>query len=189
MSGGKTESPEGGLAFLALETQEDVLRYRHGFYARDALRLGNIIASLAAKEQRGVSVAIVRESDGMTLFQWSMDDKAPRNMMFIEGKRAAARLLGHCSLWAVAEEDYGESRALGDAELKAGDDGLCAVGASPIPSGGAIPLRTMDGSWEATLCISGLHEGRDHELGIRALCLDLDRMYGVDVPAYPGVPR
>ena len=179
MGRGSGEVNRGRAAFRALEAQEEVLRYPHAFHADDALRLGNIVASLAGSERRGVSVAIIRESDGMTLFQWAMDDKAPRNMEFIEGKRAAALLLGHSSLWAVAEEDFNES----------GFTGIAEDAIRPIPSGGAIPLRTMDGSWEATLCISGLHEGRDHELGIRALCLDLGREYGVDVPAYPGVPR
>ena len=50
-----------------------------------------------------------------------------------------------------------------------------------LPAGGVFPLR-VQGEWTATLMISGLHDGKDHELAVRSL----SRVLGVDVPEFPG---
>ena len=51
-----------------------------------------------------------------------------------------------------------------------------------VPACGAFPIRVGD-EWVATLSVSGLHEGLDHELVVRAL----QNVLGVEVPAYPSV--
>ncbi len=79
--------------------QERILRYER-FGASEALRLGGVIAALAQDYGEGVSVIITRETDGVRMFQWVADDKSERNLLFAEGKRAAARKAGHASPWA-----------------------------------------------------------------------------------------
>lgn len=149
----------------AMETileQERVLRYPTVFGAAEALALGNRVAALAPEYDRGITVQITRESDGMVLFAWSMDDKAPRNYGFAAGKRNAALASGHASPWAQLEL------------LSAGGDpdDLWADVPEVVPSAGAFPVRVGD-EWVATLCVSGLHDGKDHELAVRALEAEL----------------
>ena len=154
----------------ALREQEEILRFER-FGAVEALSLGNIIAELALEYDRGVSAAIIREADSLTLFAYSMDDKAPRNFTFIDGKRKTAVACGHCSLWAYVEH-----------ELNGAWEKLFNQSPPYILSGGAFPIRVQD-AWTATLAVSGLHNGKDHELVVRAL----SRMLGRTVPDFPGV--
>lgn len=154
-------------AMNALLEQERILRYPTSFGAREALALGNRVASLAPEYDRGITVQVTRESDGMVLFAWSMDDKAPRNFGFIEGKRAAALSSGHASPWKQLEV----LASGGDTEA------LWVDVPAYVPAGGAFPVRVGD-EWVATLCVSGLHEGKDHELLIRALEAEL----GLEAP-------
>jgi uncharacterized protein (UPF0303 family) len=149
-----------------LQQQEEQLQYER-FGSAEALRLGNIAAQLAAEYDRGVGIAVTRESDGLVLFQYAMDDKAPRNLGFMEGKRRAALDCGHSSLWA-----YVEPLVRGEQPPKPAPDF--------VPTGGAFPIR-VQGEWVATLSVSGLHEGKDHELAVRALAQALGR----DVPPFP----
>lgn len=137
--------------------QEARLRYPDTFTSADALELGRAVAELSREYDRGVGVSVVRESDGLTLFQWMADDKAPRNLGFMEGKRLAALESGHCSLWCEVAHDidgsYGE---------------MLADGTPECPGAGAFPIRVGD-DWVATVAVSGLHHGQDHELVVRAL--------------------
>lgn len=148
--------------------QERVLRYPHAFGATEALALGNRVALLAGEYDRGITVQITRESDGMVLFAWSMDDKAPRNYGFAEGKRRAALASGHASPWTQLELLSNGGNP----------DDLWTNVPEVVPSAGAFPIRVGD-AWVATLCVSGLHDGKDHELAVRALEAEL----GVSVPA------
>jgi predicted dehydrogenase/uncharacterized protein (UPF0303 family) len=149
-----------------LQQQEQQLQYER-FGSAEALRLGNIAAQLAAEYDRGVGVAITRESDGLVLFQYAMDDKTPRNLGFMEGKRRAALACGHSSLWA-----YVEPLVRGEQPPKPAPDF--------VPTGGAFPIR-VQGEWVATISVSGLHEGKDHELAVRALAQALGR----EAPPFP----
>lgn len=176
-------------ARLVLLEQERLLRYPRYFGAKEALELGCTIAEIAKDYERGVTAVITRESDGMTLFEWSSDDKAPRNAMFAAGKRTAAAICGHASLMCYVEHELtgaydGLYRLIGRAESnpsiphRNGD-----VIPSVCPVGGAFPLR-VDNDWIATLSISGLHDGLDHELCVRSLAQALGLAYGAEVPAY-----
>jgi uncharacterized protein (UPF0303 family) len=144
----------------ALQQQEEQLQYER-FGSAEALCLGNIAAQLATEYDRGVGIAITRESDGLVLFQYMMDDKAPRNLGFMEGKRRAALACGHSSLWAYVEP------VTRGAQPPKPEPGF-------VPTGGAFPIRAK-GEWVATLSVSGLHEGKDHELAVRALAQALGR--------------
>ena len=158
-------------ALEALEEQERTLRYADRFGAYEALELVGAIASLAPEYDRGVTAVVTRESDGMTLCSWSMDDKAPRNFGFAEGKRQAAVASGHASVWGYVDHAITNP----DTELFGSD----TVG---MPVAGAFPIRVGD-ELVATACVSGLHEGRDHELIVRAL----QKVLGVQAPALPCV--
>lgn len=125
-----------------IEAEERALTYSGAFGAAEALELGCAVAALAPEYERGVSVAIYRESDGMVMFMWAMDDKAPRNVRFLEAKCDAVRASGHASLWTDP--------------------------ADPA-TGGGFPVRSASGGLTAVLAISGLHHGEDHELAVRAL--------------------
>lgn len=167
----------GPLALLA--EQERVLRYPNGFGAREALTLGCACVRLAADYDRGVTIEIRRATDDLVLFAWSDDRKAPRNYGFTQGKIRAARACGHSSLWAYAAHELTGAYA----ELADAASGACLAA-------GAVPVRAgANGSWVATLAVSGLHEGQDHELAVRALAAALDVAYGQAVPVYQGPLR
>ena len=158
----------------ALETlakQEELLRYPAAFGANEALELGCAIARLAPEYDRGITAVITRESDGMQLFAWSMDDKAPRNYGFADGKRQASLVSGHASVWGYL-----------DHQVNNPDTPLFTEQTVGFPVAGAFPIRVGD-DLVATACVSGLHEGRDHELVVRAL----QEVLGVTVPALPCV--
>lgn len=171
----------GPEALATLEAQEVALAWGGPFTSSNALALGNAAARLATGYDRGVTVRVVRESDGLVMFEWASDDKAPRNQVFAEGKRQVVRACGHSSLWAwVAHEVDGRCQDLADRmapEAFGTPDFACL-------SAGALPIRSSDGSLLATLAVSGLHEGRDHELAVRALADAEGKAYGTDVPAY-----
>ena len=138
-----------------LERQEEELAPA-SFTSADALALGNAIAALAKEYDRGVAVRITRCSDDTTVFQYVMDDKKAANLMYAEGKKACVRDSGHSSAWVYAKT------------VKDGtydywlNDGVHAV------SGGAFPLY-VNGEITYIVRVSGLHEGKDHELIVRAL--------------------
>ena len=164
--GAFTVTPE---ALHALERQEQVLRYPERFGAAEALELGSAIARLAPEYDRGITAVITRESDGMQLLAWSMDDKAPRNYGFAEGKRQASVASGHASVWGYLNHELNDPTT-----PLFGPD---TVGA---PVAGAFPIYVGD-ERVATACVSGLHEGRDHELMVRAL----EQVLGVTAPVLP----
>lgn len=155
-------------SLAVLQQQELLLQYDH-FGSSEALALGCAVAELAKDYDRGVAVRITREKDGLVLFQYMMDDKAPRNETFLEGKRQAALSSGHSSLWPyVAHAIDGDCQDVFDNMPKT------------LPFGGAFPIRA-NGEWVATLAVSGLHEGMDHELAVRALAHALGR----EIPSFP----
>ncbi len=159
-----TLAPE---ALDVLTEQERLLRYPERFGATEALELGAAIVGMAGDYDRGFVVRIVREADGYDLFRWGADDKRPANYDYAEGKRQASLRLGHCSLWGWASSTL------------AGESAEQLFAQGDLPVGGAFPLCVGDERM-ATLCVSGLHDGRDHELTIRAL----EQVLGVQVPAF-----
>lgn len=157
-------------ALEVLEEQERVLRYEEKFDADDAFELGATVRGLAGDYDLGYVVRIVRESDGYDLFRWGADSKRPANYDYADGKRRAALRLGHCSLWGWTQAQLDGTP---QNELFAHGD---------MPVAGAFPIRVGD-DWVATLCVSGLHEGLDHELLVRGL----SQVLGRQVRAYPCV--
>lgn len=145
----------------ALDTlleQERILTFDRPFTATDALALGSFAASLRPGYTEGYCVEIWRESDGVDLFRWLADDKADRNYVFAAGKRQAALASGHASPYEQLDT------IAHDLPL----DDVWAKAPQSVASCGAFPIRTDDG-WVATIAVSGLHEGLDHEVVLRAL--------------------
>ncbi|MDO4796504.1 MAG: heme-binding protein [Coriobacteriales bacterium] len=137
--------------------QERVLRYE-SFDAVRALELGTIAARLAPEYDETYTVTITRESDAATWFQWLADDKGERNLMFAAGKRNATVAAGHASPWPQLEV-LANGRSLDEVWAKVPDE---------VASCGAFPIRVGD-EWVATLAVSGLHNGLDHEVVLRSL--------------------
>ena len=182
-------------SLATLEAQERALRYPAWvhFGSNKAFELGCIAMRLSKEYDRGVSVRVTRESDGLVMFEWAADDKAPRNQAFMEGKRQASLETGHSSLWAwVAHELGGRCRDLFD-RMMAGPAAATPEKPYACVAAGAFPIwvATADGGVErvATLAVSGLHEGRDHEVAVRALSEALNLRYGTDVPAYRSLAK
>jgi uncharacterized protein (UPF0303 family) len=129
--------------------QEQDLRY-DTFHSIDAFKLGEEIIKQAEKEDRGIVIQIIRESDGLVIFQYVMDDKAERNFIFCSYKHEALLEQGHSSAWMYVNE-----------EVKGNHES--------IYSGGAFPIRDQDNHLIASLLVSGLHEGKDHHIIVHAL--------------------
>lgn len=156
-----------------LEAQERMLRYKKAFTSDDAFALGCAAVRFSRECDLPMAVRIVRERDGLVLFQWMGEGKTERHVGFMEGKRRAALECGHSSLWA--EFDPGHR----------GEEGL------PSITGGAFPIRVGD-EVVATMCVSGSHLGLDHEVCVRALASALGLSYGGDgsdgrVPTFFGI--
>ena len=143
-----------------LNEQESQLQYTE-FGSKEALELGNILAELTKEYDRTVGIRITRERDNLILFQYMMDEKSERNLTFMEGKRKAAIACGHSSLWPYVEN-----------KLNGKWQELFVKGSGYAVSGGAFPIR-VNGEWVATASVSGLHEGKDHELLIRGISRQL----------------
>ena len=151
-------STEAAEAIDVLVAQERELRYAVRFGAAEALDLGVAAARLAGDYDEAYTVTITREEDEAVAFQWLGG-----------GKRAAALAAGHASPWAQLE-----AIASGNAL-----DEVWAHVPEVCPACGAFPIRVGD-EWVATIAVSGLHEGLDHEVIVRAL----EQVLGTTVPRF-----
>ena len=145
-------------AIECLLEQERILTFDHPFTATDALVLGSYAAGLRNDYNEGYCIEIWRESDGADLFRWLADDKADRNYMFAAGKRRSALVSGHASPYEQLDA-IAQGRSLDDVWAKVPHS---------VASCGAFPIRA-EGTWVATIAVSGLHEGLDHDVVLRAL--------------------
>lgn len=138
--------------------------------SRVAFSLGEIIVQLSAKYQKGLCVSIIRESDQLVIFQYVSDSCSKRNIDFAMKKRNTVLLTGHCSLWALVQEVV--------------DKNVAAVfeeGSECLPVGGSFPIYVGE-NMVATISISGLKNGQDHQIIVDALSSYLDKQ----VPAFTG---
>ncbi len=152
-----------------LRQQEKLIRFG-SFGSVDAMAIGVILARLCAEYPEQLAVVITRESDQTVIYQYVMDEKKQRNLNFASAKRNAVLATGHSSLLALAEACEGN---IPDAMLKEDEE--------IIPVGGAFPIF-VKGVHTATIAVSGLHQGKDHEIIVRALEEYLD----IDLPVYKG---
>ena len=156
------------MALSVLLEQEKALRF-DAFGATEAFELGNAVECVSKAFEHGVSVTIVRESDDLVMFQWVADDCDGRNILFAQGKRAAAKKVAHASPWTqlVAAAEGADPAS------------VWANVPDEVPACGAFPIRVGE-EWAATLCVSGLSDGLDHEVILRAL----EQVLAVKVPRW-----
>lgn len=154
-----TEYDEDDLKVL--EEQEKDLSLAE-FDSSTALKIGNAIAEAALDYDRPVGIRIDRCSDGLTVFQYMMDEKNEGNLRYMDGKKQSVLDSGHSSAWVYVKTHV-------DTELAAWkEDGTHLI------SGGAFPLYVGD-EIAAVVQVSGLHEGKDHELIVQTLAKVLGR--------------
>lgn len=139
-----------------LEAEEELLQYE-SFTSKEALELGNHLVELLKEYDGELAIRITRESDHAVVFQYIMDSKSERNLGFIEGKQKVLELTGHSSLYAAIQ-----AKVDGYLPERLSRENGCAA------AGGAFPIR-VNGQQVAVLAVSGLHEGKDHEIIVRAL--------------------
>lgn len=145
--------------------QENDLQFSSFDYS-DAKKLTDIILKLQKQYDRTVSVSIFDETENLEVIRVLQNGKNERNLLYMNGKRNCALKCRHSSLYAAVEN------SLKDDPLQS-DMNCCYTG-------GAFPIH-VNGEWKFTVAVSGLHEGKDHELIIRAL----SEMKGKPVCAFP----
>ena len=142
-----------------LERQEEVLQYA-SFDYNGAWMLVKTILDLQKDYDRNISVSVFDEDQQLEIIRVLQDGKTEANLKYMNGKRSSAISCGHSSLYAyVAAVTSGHQPVFNET--------YCS-------SGGAFPIR-INGKWKYTVTVSGLHEGGDHEIIIKALEIILKR--------------
>jgi len=147
--------------------QERILRFPH-FGAREAFELGKAAIAIIPQFESGYSITITCERDGVRMFQWVDDSKDERNLLFADGKRHSALKAGHAGPWSQLQATIDGD--LGQVWANVPDE---------VPACGAFPIRVGD-EWVATIGVSGLMDGLDHEVILRAL----EQVLGVKAPRW-----
>lgn len=148
-----------------LKKQEENLQFS-SFDYEDAKRLADMILHLQKEYDRKISVSITDESENLEVVRILQNEKTERNVLYMNGKRNCALKCGHSSLFGAVENILKDVPELSDMN--------CCY------TGGAFPIR-VNGKWKFTVAVSGLHEGKDHELIVRALYA----MKGIPVQSFP----
>lgn len=148
-----------------LQKQEEELEFASFDYA-DAKRLADIILCLQKEYDRNISVSIFDETENLEVVRILQNGKNERNLLYMNGKRNCAKKCGHSSLYGAVQN------SLKDVPVQS-DMNCCYTG-------GSFPIR-VNGEWKFTVSVSGLHEGKDHELIVRAL----SQLKGIPVQAFP----
>jgi len=150
------------LTFLSEE--EKRLGYE-SFRSAEALKLGEEIIRIAQKEyESGVSVQIIRLKDNVVIFQYVSDEKGERNLLFGSGKKNACLQYGHSSFYAFVKEivENHTERLFPGMEL--------------IQAAGAYPVFVKN-EMAGVIALSGLSDGNDHRLIVKALCAAQGKEY------------
>lgn len=142
-----------------LEKQEEVLRYA-SFDYNDAWTLVKTIVNLQKEYDRNIAVTVFDEERQVEIIRVLQDGKTESNLKYMNGKRNSAIACGHSSLYAYVT-------AVTAGRQPVFNETYCS-------SGGAFPIR-INGKWKYTVAVSGLHEGGDHEIIIKALEIILKR--------------
>ncbi len=142
-----------------LEEMEQALLYYDSFDSKEALVLGSQVIRQSEKYGEDMVVRIIRQRDHAVIFQYLGDACGQRNLDFAEAKQNTVIKTGHCSLWALVQEE-----TVGGLDMVFSEDSEC------LPAGGAFPIYEK-GKIVAILTTSGLHEGNDHRVVVAALCV------------------
>lgn len=152
-----------------LEDIERLLEFKQ-FTSTDAFLLGSTIAKEAKKAGGDIIVFITNEIEQSLMYQYIGEKMTQRNIDFANKKKNAVLKSGHCSLWPMIKElvDGGQSEVF-------------AKESDCLPVGGAFPIY-VNGTLTATIAISGLHDGMDFIVAVRALAA----FHGVEEPVFHG---
>lgn len=140
------------------------------FDSRDALEIGSRMVRLSEKYQKEPLVIIIREQDELPVFQYAGNAMLQRNINFAMKKRNTVLKTGHCSLWVMAQQ-----QTYGGMEEYFHNDTEC------LPVGGAFPIYVNE-NLAATIAVSGLKEGMDHQVIVEALA----DYFKLQLPQFPG---
>lgn len=154
-----------------LEALENALLHFAAFTAQDALELGTEIVRQSEQYGEDIAVRILRCKDDLPIFQYVGDTRSARNLNFAMAKADTVKHTGHCSLWALAQEE-----ATGSLTALFEETSGC------LPVGGSFPIF-VGGELAAIIATSGLHHGYDHEAVVKALCATQHK----PLPAYDGI--
>jgi len=147
-----------------LEDEEKRLSF-DCFNAHEACRIGCKIMKTSEEDYGdGVSVQIIRLKDNVTCFQYVADSKGDRNLQFAAGKKNACIRYGHSSFYAFVKEIVDNNTK----DLFPSMEMIQAAGAYPV---------FVDGNMEAVIAVSGLSNGDDHRLIVKALSELLGKEY------------
>ena len=183
MKEGKTESPVMSFAdslrcagmsdqiraYFRNYTDKDlqILAAQERAYASDCwnddivMILGDAVVNELKYYDRGIAIRIIRESDQKAVYEYVAPDKSERNLRFCMWKKKALETYGHSSAWAYVKHVMDP-----DTEMI---------------SAGAFPLLNSRGHILYSVLVSGLHEGKDHEIILRGL----EDVTGVKAPDFP----
>lgn len=150
----KEQYPKGSAEILE---QIEKSLFLKKFDSLDALEIGNRVVKISEKYKMEPLVMIIREQDELPIFQFAGNTMSQRNVNFAMKKRNTVLKTGHCSLWVMASQQI-----YGGMEEYFKDDTEC------LPVGGAFPIYVND-ILTATIAMSGLKEGLDHQVIVDAL--------------------
>ena len=154
-----------------LEELEELERHFHfeSFGQADVLALSEQIIA-CSRDMGEIAFLVVRESDQLAVFQYVDESKSARNLNFAMMKRNSVLKTGHMSCWSLVK-DFVEKGMETSADLEAGY----------LPVGGAFPIFS-GGKQKYTVCISGLKNGGDFYLMLRAM----SKYLGIDTLQFSG---
>ncbi len=138
-----------------LKKQQEILQYE-SFSNNDALILGNELVRQAESFKGKLAITIVRASDDLILFQHIMETKTHAHEGYMNGKRNCLKLTGNSSAYCYVEDRISKKYA----SLHGNKDYVLSAGSFPI---------SVNGQLFGYVTVSGMHEGKDHEVIIKAL--------------------
>lgn len=141
-----------------LLSMEDMLLHYEFFGSEEGLELGNEVVLQSKKYGEDIAVLIIRLSDNAVIFQYIGDNCGTRNLGFAMAKYNTVLKTGHCSLWALAQEETAEH-----IEAVFNEQSGC------LPAGGAFPIFNGE-KMTAILTTSGMHNGNDFRAVVDAFC-------------------
>lgn len=139
-----------------LEKIENDLKFET-FNQQIALDLALSLIQHSKNYDGEIVLRISDEIRNIVIFQYVMETKTEKNIKLAMLKRNAVLQTGHCSLWLLIKaklENQCLSHLFNNKDI--------------LPIGGAFPIYVGE-KHVATISISGLHDGLDHELIVKTL--------------------
>ncbi len=142
-----------------LKELEEIEKYFHvdHFDNDDAFKLGKLIVEDKDNYDCGIVVVITREEDAFEVFRFVSNDKSQKNIDYATGKRNAVLKNGHCSVWTLI-----------DGAVNGKDIKDLFMNPSIVATAGAFPIYVNE-KHTYTVAVSGLHEGKDFTIVIKAM--------------------